>query len=295
MTSNRSPSTPSSPMSRRGLLGRGTALGLGALLGIEGAQAQDGAPSALERVRTLGRLSVGLYNELPPFHDRGQGIEIELARALAQSLGVKVSLLPFTADENMNDDLRNMVWKGHYLGYGPADVLLHVPVDRPLMQENPQVSIFGPYWRERVVVARDLSKVPVLDSLEPLKGQKIAVPGQSLAGWLMIGAESGMLRDTLTTKIDNGVIAAQMLQRGEVVAAAGLRSELETVLRGDSRYAIEPIPMPRAPKDGWAVGMATKKSATDLAQALQGAVNGLAESGALKAMFARANLDWHPV
>ena len=42
-------------------------------------------------------------------------------------------------DENMNDDLRNMVWKGHYLGYGPADVMLHVPVDNRLMAENDKV------------------------------------------------------------------------------------------------------------------------------------------------------------
>jgi ABC-type amino acid transport substrate-binding protein len=50
--------------------------------------------------------------------------------------------------------------------------------------------------------------------------------------------------------------------------------------------------MPRAPKDGWAVGMAVKKEATDLAEALQGALNGLADKGELKTMFARANLDW---
>lgn len=292
MTSRDPMNDPSHPERRR-LLRQGGALSLGALLGLDAAQAQD--KSALTRVRERGRLVVGLYHDLPPFHVKGQGIEIELAQALAKSLGVEPSLLPFNADENMNDDLRNMVWKGHYLGYGPADVLLHVPVDRPLMQNNPQVSIFGPYWRERVVVARDLSKLPDLDSLEPLKGQKVAVPGQSLAGWLMIGAESGMLRDSLITKLENGVVAAQMLQRGEVVAAAGLRSELESTLRGDARFAIAPIPMPRAPRDGWAVGMATKKSATDLAEALQGALNGLAESGALKAMFAKANLDWRPV
>ncbi|MFO1328447.1 MAG: hypothetical protein U1F56_13900 [Rubrivivax sp.] len=46
----------------------------------------------------------------------------------------------------MNDDLRNMVWRGHYLGFGPADVLMHVPVNRPLM-ENPRVEIFAPCWR----------------------------------------------------------------------------------------------------------------------------------------------------
>jgi ABC-type amino acid transport substrate-binding protein len=287
---------PRSGAPRRAFLGQTSALALGtlgALLGVDSAQAQD--KTGLARVRERGRLTVGLYNDLPPFHVKGQGIETELAQALAKSLGVEVSLLPFPADDNMNDDLRNMVWKGHYLGYGPADVLLHVPVDRPLMQDNPRVSIFGPYWRERVVVARDLSKLPVLDSLEPLRQVRTAVPGLSLAGWLMIGADSGALREQLTTKIADGVVAAQMLQRGEVAAAAGLRSEIETVLRGDPRFAIAPIPMPRAPKDGWAVGMAVKKDATDLAEALQGALNGLAEKGELKAMFGRANLEWQRV
>ena len=61
------------------------------------------------------------------------GIDVELGRALAEALGVKFSALPFAAGENMDDDLRHMVWRGHYLGFGPADVLLHVPVDRPLM------------------------------------------------------------------------------------------------------------------------------------------------------------------
>jgi len=187
---------------RRHFLGKTSALALGtfaSLLGAGNVVAQE--KPALERVRERGRLSVALYNDLPPFHVKGQGIEIEMAKALAKSLGVEVSLLPFPADDNMNDDLRNMVWKGHYLGYGPADVMLHVPVDRPLMQDNPRVSIFGPYWRERVVVARDLSKLPVLDSLEPLRLQTTAVPGLSLAGWLMIGADSGALRERLITKI----------------------------------------------------------------------------------------------
>jgi ABC-type amino acid transport substrate-binding protein len=279
---------------RRHFLGQTSALALGSLgglLGVGSVAAQE-EKSALTRVRERGRLVVGIYNDLPPFHVKGQGIEIDLAKALAGALGVDVTMLPFTADENMNDDLRNMVWRGHILGYGPADVLLHVPVDRPLMQNNPRVSIFGPYWRERVVVARDLSKLPALDSLDPLRTVRTAVPGMSLAGWLMIGAESGMLREQLTTKIPDGVVAAQMLQRGEVAAAAGLRSELETVLRGDARFAITPIPMPRAPKDGWAVGMAVKKEATDLAEALQAGLNGLADKGELKTMFARANLDW---
>lgn len=250
-------------------------------------------PTALEKVKRRGVLSVGLYNEMPPFHVGGRGIDIELGQALAQALGVKFSPLPFTADENMDDDLRNMVWKGHYLGYGPADVLLHVPVDRPLMVGNPQVEIFGPYWRERIMIARDLQKVPAMESLASFAGQRIAVPGLSLAGWLLIGADGGAFREQLSTHWKDGTEAAAALQRGEVAAAAGMASELESVLAADPRYAIEPLPLPRM-RNGWAVGMAVKKSATDLAQALQGAVNELAQSGALKTMFAKAKVSWLP-
>jgi ABC-type amino acid transport substrate-binding protein len=249
----------------------------------------------LDKIKTRGSLTVALYDEMPPFHERGKGIDVELAGALAQSLGVKLSLLPFPAGEAMNDDLRNMVWKGHYLGYGPADVLLHVPVDRPLMQENPQVSIFGPYWRERVAIARRLDAVPTLEGLSQLGKARVAVPGQSLAGWLLIGADSGAYREQLVTTFKDGVEAAQALKNGEVPVAAGNLSELQSVLRGQPGIAIEPLPSPRAPREGWAVGMAVKKDATELAQALQAAINDLTQGGQLAAMFDRHNVTWRPV
>ena len=102
---------------------------------------------ALQRIRERGTLVVGVYNDMPPFNVNGQGIDVALAGALAQAMGLKLSLLPFAAGEDMGDDLRNMVWKGHYLGFGPADVLMHVPVERPLMAANPQVNILAPYYR----------------------------------------------------------------------------------------------------------------------------------------------------
>jgi len=63
----------------------------------------------LNRIRERGVLTVGIYHDMPPFHVDGKGIDVDLARSLAESLGVKLALLPFHADDNMNDDLRNMV------------------------------------------------------------------------------------------------------------------------------------------------------------------------------------------
>ena len=275
--------------SRRDLLRWLGAAGVAA--GAAGLPLRPGA-TPLERVRERGTLTVGIYQDMPPFHVGGKGIDVDLAQALAESLGVRLSLLPFHADENMADDLRHMVWRGHYLGYGPADVLLHVPVDRPLVEANPQIAILAPYCRERVAIARRLDRVPRLDTLSQLADGRVAVPGQSLAGWLLIGADNGAYRNQLVTRWKDGTEAARALLREEVVAAAGLASELESVLRGDTRFEIAPLPSPRAPREGWAVGMAVKRASIELAQALQGAVNELAANGRLAQMFERSNVTW---
>ncbi len=257
-----------------------------------GASSLAARAATLDRIRERGTLTVALYKDMPPFHVDGKGIDVELAQGLADALGVKLSTMPFNADENMSDDLRNMVWRGHYLGFGPADVLMHVPVDKPLIDDTPQARIFAPYYRERVVMARQLDRLPQLDTLSALGDAKVAVSGQTLAGWLMIGADGGAYRSQLDTQPKDGAEAARALQRGEVAAAAGLASEMESVLRGDARFAIAPLPSPRVQRNGWAVGMAVKKDATDLAQALQAAVNDMASSGRLRKVFEGANVAW---
>ena len=265
--------------------------GLAALAAWGGAAAADVSVAA---VKARGTLTVAVYRDMPPFHDKGQGIDVDLAAALAESLGVKLSLMPFPAGEDMDDDLRNMVWKGHYLGFGPADVMLHVPVEAPLMQANPQVRIFAPYWRDRVMIARRLDQLPHLETLAQLNGKSVAVPGQTLAGWLMIGADGGAYKQQLTTTFADGVAAAQALKRGEFAAAAGLGSELEAVLAGDPRFVITPLPTLSNSRDGWAVGLAVKKDATDLAVALQSAVDGLVADRKIQQIFAKGNVAWRP-
>ncbi len=276
-------------------------LGLGwrrrSVLAVAGTLLWPGVSSAegsgnLARIRERGSLTVGLYQEMPPFHDAGKGIDFELGRALAEALGVKFSPMPFQAGEGMNDDLRNMVWKGHYLGWGPADVLLHVPVERPLMQANPQVQILAPYYRERVMLAVDSEQLGAIQNLSELQGHVVAVAGQSMAGWVLAGADNGALSGKLLTAFADGVGAAQALREGKAHAAAGLASELETVLSPDRRYKLQPLPSPRIPPGGWAVGCAVRQDANELAGALQQAMQTLRDSGRLQALFDQQRVHW---
>jgi ABC-type amino acid transport substrate-binding protein len=263
-----------------------------ALAGLStGLQAQPAA-GRLARIRERGSLIVGLYHEMPPFHVDGKGIDVALGHALAKEMGLKFSALPFQAGENMGDDLRNMVWKGHYLGWGPADVLLHVPLERGLTSANPQVQVVAPYYRERVLLAVNVSALPRVESLADLQGLRVAVCGQSLAGWLLAGAEGGVLKERLVTAFPDGAAAAKLLLDGRADAVAGLASELESVLADDARFRLQPLPSPRLPRDGWAVGCAVRADADDLAQALQAAMKALQADGRLQAIFRQSKVEW---
>ena len=275
-------------------LKRRSLLQAGALLPLAGAMpwAQAQEPDALERIRKRGSLIVAVYNTMPPFNVEGAGIDVLIAEQLAREVGVNLSLMPFSAGENMEDDLRNMVWKGHYLGFGPADVLLHVPVDKPLIDSQKQVLIFAPYFKETVSIAYAVERFPKFESLADLKDHKVAVAGQTLAGWLLLGADGGAYKEQLMTRMDDGVTAARMLLSGEVTVAAGNASELHSVLKGNPQYKVIPLPQPRAPRNGWAVGMAVKKNATELARVLQSAVNAMAQDQRLSRIFASQGVPW---
>lgn len=267
-------STPTSP-SRRRLLAAGLLLGTGV------AFADDTSV-----LRTAGILKVAVYNDLAPFSNHGQGIDADLGAALAGKLGLKLALLPFDAGDDLGDDLRNMVWKGHYLGYGPADVMLHVPVDRMLMNANPQVEIFAPYYVETVRLVRSAQSMPQFDGVEALAGKRIGVEKVSISGMVMLGEGGGRFREQVHI-YPTAIEALEQLKAGGLDAVLATRAQIESVMKGDPAFPLQDVPFDRLPRGGWAVGMAVKKDNVGLARQLQAALNDLAASGELKTIFAK--------
>ncbi|MDB5759093.1 MAG: amino acid transporter substrate-binding protein, partial [Burkholderia sp.] len=145
----------------------------------------------MAKIKQSGSLKVAVYKDMAPFSSEAGGIDVDIADALAKKLGLKLVLLPFPAGEELGDDLRNMVWKGHYLGYGPADLMLHVPVDKRLMAQQDKVEIFAPYYRETVRLVRSKEAVPRYDGLDSMLGRDIGVEKVSLAAGLLLGEGDG--------------------------------------------------------------------------------------------------------
>ena len=105
--------------------------------------------AALDKVKANGVLRVAVYKDFAPWSWRQEGklvgIDVDFGQALAKSLGVRVELVDFMADEDVGDDLRNMVWRGPLIGGSVADVMMHVPYDRAFAKENDRAVVIAPY------------------------------------------------------------------------------------------------------------------------------------------------------
>lgn len=250
--------------------------------GAASAEARD-----LDEVRGKGVLRVALYNDFPPYSAEGKGIDFDVAGAIAEKIGVKLDPMWFTAsDESIEDDLRNMVWKGHYLGTGPADAMIHAPVDPELMKQTPRVRFVAPYSRERLAVARDKNKVPRLDDLNDLDGLPIGVEDASLASIVLLSERGGKFRDKLR-HFKTPALALEALRRGEVAAVIAQWGEAQGLLAGKGDYPVTAMPvLAGLGTRQWVVGIAVPKEHVSLGEAIESAMTALVADGTIDRIFA---------
>lgn len=254
--------------------------------------APEAAGGSLPQLQTPGRIRVAVYKDFPPYSNAGEGIDVDIARALAARLGVALDLMWVQAsDEKMEDDLRNAVWKGHYLGGGTADVMLHVPVDPQFAARNDKVKILGAYHRESLQIAHDATKLPELQSVDDLVGKRIGVETATAQDSFLLGALGGQLRPSVV-HFRGAPEAMAALRRGEVVAVMAQRAELEDGLKGADRevFVISSITTPGLSQRGWIVGVAVKAENAALAAEVEKALTGMLEDGTIAGIFKRQGI-----
>ncbi len=249
----------------------------------------SGAP--LQEIRETKRLRVAVYTEFAPFSDDGQGVDVDVAKALADKLGAAAEISSFKAAENMIDDLRNVVWKGHYLRKEPlADVMMHVPVDPVWAKKSEQVLILAPYYRERLVVARNRNVIPNLFTLTVFGEEKIGVQYDTLEDNYLFNSFGGRLRQSIV-HYPTTLAAAEALKKNEIAAVMGLQSHLEASLGAAAdKFAIGPVATPGLPTTGWDVGVAVKADNPELAAAIEKAMAELLGDGSIGRMFTKRGM-----
>ncbi len=253
-----------------------------------------------------GVLKVALYEGFAPysFQQDGQprGVDYEVAAALAGALGLKLEVIWAPPGEKLDDDLRDYIWRGHYLRPDVlADVMLRVPYDRDFAYmsnefgelANDLVVMFGPYQRERWQVAYDRRRLEAVPSVAVFQHHPIGVEVDSVPSFYLSSVFDGMLSGK-THHFRNPQAAFAGMKNAEVDAVMAMRGEIEWQLKqaADSNLALAENAYPNMGKQVWDIGMAVHESNRQLAYALEEKLEELILAGELKRLYASYGLRY---
>lgn len=271
-----------------------------ALLGATfNAAAATDESDPLSRVKARGVLEVAVYDAFPPYsykdaEGRPAGVDIDIGRALADKLGLQLKPRLFAAGENMSDDLRNNLWKGHYLGGGVADVMLHVAADPAFAAKEDKAAFFGAYFHEAVSVVYHPGKLEKFESPLALTGHRVGVEIDSISDYYLSGAFNGRLR-TSAVRHPSLAEAVAAFKRGEIDAVMAPRGELQGLMKSADvgNLVFQQQELVGMFRTAWDIGLAVKQDEkTTLRDALAKALEDLRTEGKLAAIFAAHGIDY---
>ena len=245
--------------------------------------------AGLDDIKNKGVLSVSLYKDFPPYSyvadGKQAGIDVDIANALAAKLGVSSQIRLVGADENVEDDLRNNVWKGHYLGGGVTDLMLHMPVDNAFAEKVDKVKFIAPYQLEQVAFAFDTNKVGKQPTLANFMSDSIGVEIDTLSDLYLLEAMQGQISKNIR-HFENLSKATTALKAGEVAGVMGPRGELEGLLKDrPETIQIQSLVTPGLARSNWAMGIAVKADNEELVKAINETMAALVNDGTVKKIF----------
>ena len=249
-----------------------------------------------------GTLTVTVYEDFPPFsssvNGKLVGVDIDIANAIAEKLGVKAVFRATAAGETVNDDLRNAIWKGHYLGGGVTDMMMHVPTETAFKRKNDLVFIMGDYYQEQLVLTRNIIKTGEFPTLAIFRHEKIGVELDSLPDFFLTGFGGGTLRENVVHYLTIPEAVAAMLNE-EVSAVFAPRSQLESAFSAHTlsseqkkRYETTHVVAPGLPKDRWSLGVAVSTHTRQLGYAIEDILMQMNADGEIAAIFDHHQLTY---
>jgi ABC-type amino acid transport substrate-binding protein len=248
----------------------------------------------LAEIQSAGVLRVTVYSGYKPWswEENGvrRGIDVEIGAALAKALGVKVDYLVLRADDNINDDLRNGVWRGSLLGEAPGDLMLHVPHDAKIEQDNDRIKLTAAYQVEGLAMAVVAGKGDKAKDFALFESEKVAVDGGTLADIILLSARDHKLIDHVV-HVRGEAKAAEAFDKGDVAAFYGESGLVETLAHQSAR-PVEIVYPDHKLAQTWPVGGAVQAKAIDLAEAVDREIAGLQASGELTRIFASYGVKW---
>jgi polar amino acid transport system substrate-binding protein len=260
---------------------------------------------SLDDIQKSGNIVIAVYENFPPYsyleNGIAKGIDIDIAKIISEKLGVKPIWYWTGSDESLEDDLRNLVWKGNLIHKTKVDIMFRVPYDYDFIRQtdkttgeldNELVVIKSPYHSESWVIATNKKTIPEVKNLAIFRFQTIGVEIDTLPDAHLTSSFRGALQQNVKHYI-NIFEAIEDLKTGKIDAVSGLKSQLEFGLNysenKDKYYISEKL---KYVNSNWDIGVAVRTDFRALSYKVDGYMNELHQNKTIKKIFSTYNIEY---
>jgi ABC-type amino acid transport substrate-binding protein len=277
---------------------------VGSLATAASAKAQQiGSPGeTLDEITARGSIIIGVYDDFAPYsykeNGEAKGTDIEAGRLIAEALGVKPEIKFRLADENVDADLRDHVWRGPVTEQGDVvNVMLHMPIDRELALRNDMVVMGSAYASEKTVLAWSKTDLGDIPTMTDFTEYDIAVENHSIADAFLRTMAGGAIAKHLIHR-PTMAAAVELLLAGEASGVMGPMAQIEFELAkagGQHKNIMIGTTTPAGLGQGtWAYGVAVRTNYHDLFYAVEEALANAVKDGRVKAIYEKYGLTYNP-
>lgn len=260
---------------------------------------------SLEDIKKSGDIVVAVYENFPPYsyieNGVAKGIDIDIAKEISKKLGVKPIWYWTGSDESLEDDLRNLIWKGNLIHKNRTDVMFRVPYDYDFIRQtdkstgeldNDLVIMKSPYHSERWVIATNKKAIPEIRNLAVFKYHTIGVEIDTLPDSYLTSSFRGALKSNVKHYL-NIFDAIKDLKEGKIDAVAGLQSQLEFGLdyykNKDHFYMSKKL---EYVKSVWDLGVAVRTDFRALSYKIDGYMKELHQEKIIEKIFEKYHVKY---
>ena len=248
----------------------------------------------LDQIQEQGHMLFAVYESFPPYSweesGKAKGVDIDIARLIAEDLGVEAHFNFVDAGENLEADLRNNIWQGAVIGGRVANVMMRVPYDSAFKCRVEQVVFTGQYASESIAIAYDKASYPDEKPVPAyFRYDNVSVENDSIADFYLSSFAGGQLADKVTRFLTMGD-AMTALNAGEVKAAMGPLGQIEYGLSDKSD--VHQPPLAGFAVSQWTLGVAVNFQYRPLSYAVDDAINFALQDGRIAKIYASYGLSF---
>lgn len=246
----------------------------------------------LDQIQEQGHMLFAVYEDYPPYSwEEGgvaRGVDVEIARLIAEDLGVDARFNFVGAGENLEADLRNNIWNGALIGGRIANVMMRIPYDSAFKCRVEQVVFTGQYAGESIAIAYNKAAYPDEKPVPAyFRFDTVGVENDSISDFYLSGFVGGQLRANIRRFPSTGAAMAA-LDAAQVMAVMGPLAALEHGLT-DATDLHQP-PLAGFAVSKWTLGVAVNFRYRPLSYAVDDAINYALQDGRIAAIYAKYGL-----